>query len=63
LHAFKFANLKSGTKERYVSIEKNYKICGELIEDRGSQITYSGLGQFAPLAEKVKWDPDFSKRK
>jgi len=35
----------------------------ELIEDRGSQITYSGLGQFAPLAEKVKWDPDFSKCK
>ena len=36
---------------------------GELIEDRGSQITFSALGQQAPLAEKVKWDPDFAKRK
>jgi HAD superfamily hydrolase (TIGR01484 family) len=36
---------------------------GELIEDRGSQITFSGLGQHAPLDEKEKWDPDFTKRK
>ena len=36
---------------------------GELIEDRGSQITYSAIGQEAPLAEKKKWDPDFAKRK
>jgi HAD superfamily hydrolase (TIGR01484 family) len=38
------------------------KLWGELIEDRGSQITFSALGQNAPLAEKVKWDPDFAKR-
>ena len=36
---------------------------GDRIEDRGTQITYSALGQQAPLAEKEKWDPDFSKRK
>ncbi len=36
---------------------------GELIEDRGSQITYSALGQQAPVEEKKKWDPDFAKRK
>lgn len=35
---------------------------GELIEDRGSQITLSALGQEAPLDEKKKWDPDFKKR-
>ncbi len=35
---------------------------GDIIEDRGSQITFSGLGQHAPLEEKEKWDPDFSKR-
>jgi hypothetical protein len=35
---------------------------GKLIEDRGSQITYSALGQEAPLTEKKKWDPDFLKR-
>jgi HAD superfamily hydrolase (TIGR01484 family) len=40
-------------------IEKTW---GEAIEDRGSQITYSALGQQAPLEEKVKWDPDFAKR-
>ena len=36
---------------------------GERIEDRGTQITYSALGQQAPLEEKSKWDPDFAKRK
>jgi phosphomannomutase len=36
---------------------------GDLIEDRGSQITFSALGQEAPLAEKKKWDLDFNKRK
>jgi HAD superfamily hydrolase (TIGR01484 family) len=36
---------------------------GELIEDRGSQITLSALGQEAPLGEKKSWDPDFAKRK
>ena len=39
------------------------RVWGEQIEDRGSQITFSGLGQQAPLDEKVKWDPDFTKRK
>ncbi len=38
-------------------------VWGQQIEDRGSQITYSALGQQAPLEEKSKWDPDFSKRK
>jgi phosphomannomutase len=35
---------------------------GERIEDRGTQVTYSALGQEAPLEAKSKWDPDFSKR-
>lgn len=39
------------------------KVWGEEIEDRGSQLTYSALGQEAPIEEKMKWDPDFSKRK
>jgi phosphomannomutase len=38
------------------------KIWGEQIEDRGSQITFSALGQQAPLDAKKTWDPDFSKR-
>ena len=39
------------------------KIWGQQIEDRGSQITFSALGQEAPIEAKEKWDPGFSKRK
>jgi phosphomannomutase len=38
------------------------KVWGETVEDRGSQITFSALGQQAPLEQKKGWDPDFSKR-
>lgn len=38
------------------------RIWGERIEDRGSQITFSGLGQDAPLEAKEGWDPDRAKR-
>jgi phosphomannomutase len=38
------------------------KVWGEVIEDRGSQITFSALGQEAPLDAKAKWDPEFAKR-
>ena len=31
---------------------------GEAIEDRGSQVTFSALGQLAPLEEKYKWSED-----
>lgn len=36
---------------------------GEIIEDRGGQITLSALGQEAPLSEKKDWDPKFEKRR
>jgi HAD superfamily hydrolase (TIGR01484 family) len=39
------------------------KTWGARIEDRGSQITFSALGQQAPLDAKEHWDPDFAKRK
>jgi phosphomannomutase len=42
---------------------KAAKTWGEAIEDRESQITYSALGQQAPLEAKKTWDPDFAKRK
>src|ERR1035437_5720596 len=38
-------------------------VWGDAIEDRGSQITLSVLGQRAPLSAKQGWDPDFAKRK
>ena len=43
--------------------DKPQRLWGETIEDRGSQITFSALGQSAPLEEKKQWDPDFAKRK
>jgi phosphomannomutase len=42
---------------------KPARVWGEVIEDRGSQITFSALGQLAPLEEKKQWDPDFAKRR
>jgi HAD superfamily hydrolase (TIGR01484 family) len=42
---------------------KIVKVWGKQIEDRGSQITFSALGQEAPLKEKGKWDPSVVKRK
>ncbi len=54
------SSLKKAIEAAGFHVEKNW---GEPIEDRGSQITYSALGQQAPLTEKEKWDPDFAKRK
>lgn len=36
---------------------------GERIENRGAQVTFSALGQQAPLDLKYKWDKDQVKRK
>lgn len=38
------------------------QVWGERIEDRGAQITFSALGQKAPVEEKKKWDPTREKR-
>lgn len=35
---------------------------GEIIEDRADQLTYSALGQEAPVELKKRWDPDHKKR-
>jgi HAD superfamily hydrolase (TIGR01484 family) len=53
------ASLKQASEPQQRDIGKTW---GEVIEDRGSQITYSALGQEAPLEDKKKWDPDFAKR-
>lgn len=54
------ASLKQATASAEFAVEKAW---GEVIEDRGSQITFSALGQQAPVEEKKKWDPQFMKRK
>ena len=35
---------------------------GDILEDRGSQVTFSALGQQAPLEAKSQWDPAREKR-
>ena len=65
-------DFNANEKEKIISSLKNAidktgfkveKVWGETIEDRGSQITFSALGQQAPIEEKKKWDSDFNKRK
>lgn len=38
------------------------KTWGPQLEDRGTQVTFSALGQLAPVEFKKTWDPTFSKR-
>lgn len=52
-------SLEKRAKELDLWEEKPY---GEIIEDRGSQITYSALGQQAPPDLKYRWDPDNKKK-
>ena len=54
-----FRKIKEMASELGYWLEDSY---GPLIEDRGSQITYSALGQDAPKEEKEKWDRDGSKK-
>ena len=54
LGALKKALSETGLEEK--------KTWGDAIEDRGTQITFSALGQAAPLDAKANWDPDFAKR-
>lgn len=39
------------------------EVFGERVEDRGTQITFSALGQQAPVDRKHAWDPDGAKRR
>lgn len=55
MKAFDIALKKAG----YEKPEHPY---GEIIEDRGTQVTFSALGQQAPLELKSKWDPDQKRR-
>jgi phosphomannomutase len=53
------ASLKDAVHELGYDKEKTW---GEQIEDRGSQITFSALGQEAPVDAKEAWDPDMKKK-
>lgn len=54
------SSLQRALDESGVKVEH---VWGEAIEDRGSQVTLSVLGQQAPLSAKQEWDPDFAKRR
>ena len=55
--------LKEARAETGMDIVHEYNPAyGEQVEDRGAQITFSALGQRAPIAEKKKWDPTKEKR-
>ncbi len=45
-----------------VGFVKPETIYGDQLEDRGSQMTFSALGQAAPISAKKPWDPDTMKR-
>lgn len=51
--------LSEGAKALGYWEEKPY---GEIVEDRGSQITFSALGQQAPPEAKYAWDKDGKKK-
>ena len=51
--------LEDGAKKLDLWEEKPY---GDIIEDRGSQITFSALGQKAPAELKYDWDPTGEKK-
>lgn len=51
--------LESGAKELGLWESEPW---GPILEDRGSQITYSALGQSAPVDVKTAWDPDGAKK-
>ncbi len=54
------AALESGARELGLWAPGQW---GDIIEDRGSQVTFSALGQRAPVEAKMAWDPDGSKKR
>ncbi len=52
--------IKSAFKEvfRKLSYKHPKKIYGPVVEDRGTQITFSAVGQRAPVHVKAKWNRD-----
>ena len=61
--------LKTKIKEAflYALKEVNFDLTassyGERFQDRGTQFSFSALGENAPLNEKAPWDPDQKKRR
>lgn len=54
------AVVEAGARELGLWEERTW---GPVLEDRGSQITFSALGQSAPVDVKAAWDPDGAKKR
>ncbi|HEY8590964.1 MAG TPA: HAD-IIB family hydrolase [Naasia sp.] len=54
-----FASLQTRAKELGLWEEETW---GPILEDRGSQVTFSALGQAAPVDIKREWDPTGEKK-
>ena len=54
-----FDVLRAGAQDLGLWAEETW---GPALEDGGSQVTYSALGQAAPVDAKPAWDPDNSKK-
>lgn len=54
------AQIDKAVAEVGLDVERRW---GRQIEDRETQLTFSALGQEAPLTAKKAWDPDLAKRK
>ena len=52
--------LTEGARQLGLWADRTY---GDVIEDRGSQITFSALGQEAPSEVKYAWDPTLEKKR
>lgn len=52
--------LQKAIEELGFDLSESY---GDIIEDRGSQVTFSGRGHKAPIEVKEVWDKDQSKRR
>lgn len=46
----------------YWEPDRGGQVWGDILEDRGSQVTFSALGQRAPVAVKREWDPSDEKK-
>jgi len=55
MNAFDYAMKKAGHNPT--------QVWGEVVEDRGTQVTFSALGQKAPSDAKLAYDPTLAKRK
>lgn len=58
------AQIKEAFQKAYLDIDYHHpaKLYGEVVEDRGTQVTFSAVGQQAPLEVKNDWKANHDRR-